>query len=88
MDRRERTNNICADLFDLGVEYYRNPFVNIIAIKSEYVSEELAQRYFLVPDKHSEDVLWYKIVVMPHVNQELIDSFLSELAIELSANKI
>lgn len=74
----DRTTNICEKLNEWHIDYYRNPDLNIITIKSNYISKELAQKYHLVPDNHHKP-LWYKIVVMPHVKQGIIDNFLSEL---------
>ncbi|MCD6069001.1 MAG: PLP-dependent enzyme glutamate decarboxylase [Bacteroidetes bacterium] len=77
----DRTTFICDKLDESGVVYYRNPQLNIVTIRSEYISPELARKYHLVPDSH-HDPSWYKIVVMPHVRQGIIDDFLSELKYE------
>ena len=82
-DLVNKTSDFCAALSELEVEYFRNPFLNIIAIKSEYVSGELAKKYVLVPDTHEGKPEWYKIVVMPHVNHTVLSEFLKELTIEL-----
>jgi glutamate/tyrosine decarboxylase-like PLP-dependent enzyme len=74
----DRTDFICEKLNDWGVSYFRNPHLNIVTIRSEYISKRLATKYHLVPDSH-EEPKWYKIVVMPHVKQGIIDAFLSEL---------
>ncbi len=37
----------------------------------------------LVPDSHGSNVKWWKIVVMDHVRQGVIDSFLNDLDGEL-----
>lgn len=74
----DRTTFICEKLDEYGVSYYRNPDLNIVTISSKYMSPALANKYHLVPDSH-HDPLWYKIVVMPHVRQGIIDNFLSEL---------
>lgn len=82
-DLVNKTSDFCAALSELEVEYFRNPFLNIIAIKSRYVSEELAKKYVLVPDTHEGHPEWYKIVVMPHVNHDVLLEFLKELTLEL-----
>ncbi|MCC6372947.1 MAG: aspartate aminotransferase family protein [Bacteroidia bacterium] len=78
----DKTGNLCAALDEMGVEYFRHPFVNIITIKSEYVSEALAKQFYLVPDSHQHPK-WYKIVMMPHVKQGVLDQFLNQLSNEL-----
>lgn len=82
----DKTSSICEKLSELGVEYYRNPFLNIISIKSQYVSKELAKQFYLVPDNHEGNPLWYKIVVMPHVKQGVLDNFINQLSSELIIN--
>jgi glutamate/tyrosine decarboxylase-like PLP-dependent enzyme len=77
----DRTTSICEKLNEWGILYYRHPDLNIVTIHSSCISAELAQRYHLVPDRH-EDPSWYKIVVMPHVRQGIIDDFLNELKYE------
>jgi glutamate/tyrosine decarboxylase-like PLP-dependent enzyme len=76
----QKTNEVCKALDAMGVKYYHNPYVNIIAIKSEYITPHLAKQFYLVPDTHDGEAKWYKIVMMPHVKQEVIDNFLSQLA--------
>lgn len=77
-----KTNRLCSDLDERGIEYFRNPDMNIVTIRSKYVSHELADKYMLVPDAHGDDVKWWKIVVMEHVKQGVIDSFLAEVDAE------
>ncbi|MGY6521929.1 MAG: pyridoxal-dependent decarboxylase [Mongoliitalea sp.] len=84
----DRTERICKKLENMGVEYFRNPYLNIIAIKSMYMSEELAHKYYLVANSYDGKAEWYKIVVMPHVKQGTIDAFLMELAGELKTRKL
>lgn len=79
----DTTSDFCAALSEMEVEYYRNPHLNIVAIKSKYISPELAKKFVLVPDTHEGTPQWYKIVVMPHVHQKALSQFLTELAIEL-----
>jgi len=79
----DKTSNVCQALDEMGVAYYRNPFVNIIAIKSQYISPQLAKQFYLVPDTHEGEPGWFKIVVMPHVKQGVLDNFLNRLSSEL-----
>jgi len=74
----DRATTICEKLDEWEVKYFRNPDINIITISSDYISHQLAGKYHLVPDDHANPK-WYKIVVMPHVKQGIIDAFLSEL---------
>jgi glutamate/tyrosine decarboxylase-like PLP-dependent enzyme len=74
----DRAGFICEKLDEWGIKYFRNPDLNIITISADFISKSLAQKYHLVPDNH-DNPLWYKIVVMQHVKQGIIDSFLSEL---------
>lgn len=78
MDLIDRTTLICDKLKEWNVEFYRNPDLNIIALKAPYISSKLAKEYHLVPDNHKEPN-WYKIVVMPHVRRGIIDDFLTAL---------
>ena len=78
-----KTDRLCAALDERGVEYFRNPNMNIVAIRGQYVTQELANKYMLVPDVHGNNVKWWKIVVMDHVKQGVIDSFLSDLDLSL-----
>lgn len=53
--------------------------MNIVTIRAKYISKELAHKYMLVPDMHDATVNWWKIVVMDHVKQGLLDQFLADL---------
>jgi len=74
----DRTTSICDKLNEWGIQYFRNPDLNIVTINSGFISSALAKKYHLVPDCH-HNPSWYKIVVMPHVRQGIIDDFLTEL---------
>jgi tyrosine decarboxylase / aspartate 1-decarboxylase len=79
----DKTSFICEKLKEWGVEFYRHPDLNIITIRSNFIRAELAEKYNLVPDQHGENAQWYKIVVMPHVKQGIIDQFLNEFKNDL-----
>ncbi|MBB4807287.1 glutamate/tyrosine decarboxylase-like PLP-dependent enzyme [Chryseobacterium defluvii] len=72
------TDYLCNALDEMGVKYYRNPYMNIVAIDSNDVSEELAKQYYLVADNY-KNPQWWKVVVMAHVKQPMIDDFLQDL---------
>jgi glutamate/tyrosine decarboxylase-like PLP-dependent enzyme len=75
----DRTTSICEKLNQWNIHYFRHPDLNIVTIDANYMSSELANKYHLVPDNHNEKPNWYKIVVMPHVKQGIIDNFMTEL---------
>lgn len=74
----DRTDSICDALTELGIEYYRHPAMNIVTIKADYISFELAQKYHLVADDF-KNPKWWKIVTMMHVEKPVIDEFLMDL---------
>ena len=74
-----RADGFAKGLDRLGIKYFRNPFSNIITMRSEFVAPALAERYYLVPDDHHSPA-WQKIVVMEHVTQARLDELLSALA--------
>jgi tyrosine decarboxylase/aspartate 1-decarboxylase len=81
----DRAIYICEKLDEWKVKYYRHPDLNIVTIDANFMSSRLAKKYHLVPDNHNEQPNWYKIVVMPHVKQGILDNFLSELENEQHA---
>ncbi len=83
----DKTTTLCHQLDKLSIHYYRNPFVNIITVRAEYISEEIAKKYHLVPDNTAQKPKWWKIVVMQHVQQGMLDQFIMELKVENSKNK-
>lgn len=81
----DRSERICKKLDRMGVVHFRNPFLNIITIKAEHISPRIAKKYNLVADTYEFEPKWYKIVVMHHVKQGILDSFLMDLEGELAA---
>ncbi|PKP17457.1 MAG: aspartate aminotransferase family protein [Bacteroidetes bacterium HGW-Bacteroidetes-23] len=74
-----RTDFLCRELDKIGINYFREPFMNIVTIHTEYISKEIANRFKLVPQSHLNDNKWYKIVVMNHVEPEHLITFIAEL---------
>jgi glutamate/tyrosine decarboxylase-like PLP-dependent enzyme len=74
----DRTDSICDALDEMNIEYYRHPAMNIVTIKSKYISKELAHKYHLVADDFNNPK-WWKIVTMMHVEKPVIDRFLIDL---------
>lgn len=75
-----RTSTCCTDLDSLNVRYYRNPQMNIITIRATDIPLALVHEFGLVPDSHGEDSQWYKIVVMDHVQIDVLKQFTAKLA--------
>lgn len=80
----ERTDYVCERLDKMGVKYFRNPHINIIAIKANSIPNEIAKKYELVADTYEHTPSWWKIVVMDHVKYDLLKRFLDELEGELA----
>ena len=74
-----RTEWFCKQLNELNIEYFRDPYMNIVTLKSQYVPEELAQKYGLVPDTHDGTNSWYKVIMMDHVEIDDLLKFVNEL---------
>ncbi|MBS1773179.1 MAG: aspartate aminotransferase family protein [Bacteroidetes bacterium] len=77
-----RTDWLCKQLDGLGIEYYRNPSMNIVTIKAQYVQPEVVHKFGLVPDSHQGQANWYKIVVMDHVQVEHLHEFIEEVSLK------
>lgn len=76
---QKRTEIVCAKLKELKVDYYRHPSSNIITIKKEFISDEIAHRFGLIPDNHHAPN-WYKIVIMDHVTMEKLNPFMEAMS--------
>jgi hypothetical protein len=63
----------------MQIAYYRYPKMNIVTIRAKHVPADIAERYGLVPDTHDGKTLWYKIVIMDHVEVEHLEEFLENL---------
>jgi glutamate/tyrosine decarboxylase-like PLP-dependent enzyme len=74
-----RTKWLTGQLDDLGVEYFRDPHMNLVTMKSEFIPKELVSKYGLVPKTHTGDNKWYKIVVMDHVTLDDLEKFINDL---------
>ncbi|MFD2245038.1 pyridoxal phosphate-dependent decarboxylase family protein [Pontibacter ruber] len=74
----QRTSWLASELDKLNIQYFRNPFSNIVTIRSAHVPEEIAAKYGLVPDSHHSPK-WYKVVVMEHVLIERLLPLLEDL---------
>lgn len=74
----DRTEWLCGQLDNRGIDFYRHPKMNIITLKPDKIPTTLAEKYFLVPDDH-QSPSWWKIVVMDHVTEGVLDNFLFDL---------
>jgi glutamate/tyrosine decarboxylase-like PLP-dependent enzyme len=74
-----RTDWCCAELDRLDVRYYRHPGMNIITIEAGEISKTVAHHFGLVPDTHTGNPEWYKIVVMDHVELDQLKQFVDAL---------
>lgn len=73
------TDKLCAQFDQMNIRYFRNPYMNIVAINAEDISGELAMKYRLVADSYVDKPKYWKIVVMPHVTSDVIEMFLNDL---------
>lgn len=73
-----RTDALCAGLDRLGVEYFRDPAMNVVTMRASCVPPAVAERYMLVPDRHGAP-RWWKAVVMDHVEDATLARFLGDL---------
>ncbi|MCB0429193.1 MAG: aspartate aminotransferase family protein [Flavobacteriales bacterium] len=74
-----RTDRLCETLDKKGIAYYRHPHMNIVTIRGNAISHKVAEKFVLVPDTHEGEPNWWKIVVMDHVTQGMLDRFLASV---------
>lgn len=75
---QRRTEWFTKQLDNLQISYFRDPSSNIVTIHSEFVPEQIAEEYGLVPDSH-KNPKWYKVVVMEHVSIEKLEELINSL---------
>lgn len=77
--RLERRAKWLSDhLANMGIEHYRMENSNIVTMRAAQISEDLIQRFGLVPDDHHHPE-WVKVVVMDHVTRDRLMHFLDAL---------
>ena len=81
-----RTNHLCVGLNELGLNYCRDKYMNIVTIDAEFFPHALAKQFHLVADD-KENPSKFKVVVMPHVTMEVLDRFLNKLRLEVWVNE-
>ena len=84
---QKRTEWMCNQLDAMNIDFYRHPRSNIITIKSEFVQEDVAKDFGLVPDRH-KDPNWFKIVIMEHVTIEKLLELLGALEVNVEEKSI
>lgn len=84
---QKRTEWLCGQLQELGVDFYRNENSNIVTMRAEYIPKEVANQFGLVPDNHA-DPNWYKVVVMDHVTLEKLTPLVEMLTQHVKVNSL
>lgn len=74
----DRTDSICDALDEMNINYYRDPYMNIVTIRANDIPRRIAEKYHLVADDFNNPQ-WWKIVTMMHVEKPIIDQFLIDL---------
>lgn len=74
-----RTDWLCKQFDEMGIKYFRDPFMNIVTVQSKNIPKHFEEKYDLVPQKHDETNEWYKIVIMDHVEIEQLTTFMADL---------
>ena len=75
----KKTDKICDTLNELSIDYVRDKNMNIISIRDGQIPKYICSKYTLVPDTHIGKPTWWKIVVMEHVNWNLVNQFINDL---------
>ncbi len=84
----DRTTDLCCRLDNLGIRYFRNPNINIIAVYAADITASIAEKYFLAADSYEHEPKWWKIVVMSHITRGTIDSLMNDLKSGMKTEKI
>jgi glutamate/tyrosine decarboxylase-like PLP-dependent enzyme len=74
----QRTKFLCDELEKLDIEFFRDKFMNIVAIRASASLQKLQEKHHLVPNSH-DNPEWYKVVVMNHVDNQMINEFINDL---------
>lgn len=78
-----RTQFLCEELDRLGIQYFREPNMNIVTISSKGIPTTVAEKYDLVPQQHNDKNQWYKIVLMDHVEIDHLTTFVEDLKMNM-----
>lgn len=74
-----RTDKFCCELDKKQIKYFREKDMNIVTIFSNQISNEKAKKYGLVPETHDGNNKWWKIVIMDHVDLNILMQFVNEI---------
>ncbi|MER3328582.1 MAG: pyridoxal-dependent decarboxylase [Candidatus Kapaibacterium sp.] len=74
-----RTDRLCQELDKKQIKYFREKDMNIVTIFSDQLKVVIAHNYGLVPETHDGDNKWWKIVIMDHVDLNILMQFVSEI---------
>lgn len=74
-----RTDKFCCELDKKQIKYFREKDMNIVTIFSNQISIEKAKKYGLVPETHDGNNKWWKIVIMDHVDLNILMQFVNEI---------
>jgi tyrosine decarboxylase/aspartate 1-decarboxylase len=80
----DETTKLCRALDDLGVDYYRDPRLNIVSMYADQVPDGIPAKYRLVSDNFDAKPKWWKIVVMQHTLGKIVDQFISDMRTALA----
>lgn len=75
----KRTGFLCEQLKELKIRYFREPYMNIVAIDARDMPQSVSEKYHLVADTYHNTPAWWKVVVMDHVNKAMITEFVKDL---------
>ena len=79
-----RTEWFMKQMDALNIEYFREPSMNIVTLKSQYIPKNIAHRFGLVPDTHDGTNSWYKVIMMDHVEIDDLIKFVDALKKEIN----
>jgi glutamate/tyrosine decarboxylase-like PLP-dependent enzyme len=74
-----RTDKLCKELDIKNIKYFREKDMNIVTIFSDQISDKIAHKYGLVPETHEGNNKWWKIVIMDHVDLNILMQFVGEI---------
>lgn len=80
----QETDKLCAALDQLGIEYFRNPHLNIVSMNGKQVPAGIPEKYRLVSNDFEGEPRWWKIVVMQHTLGKVVDTFISDMRAALA----
>lgn len=79
-----RSSWLCEQLDQLSVPYFRASYSNIVTMDASYIPQSVVEKFGLVPDSHSGNYKWVKVVIMDHVKLDLLENFVTDLKEELT----